>query len=237
MVEIEASGQVRCEPLAAAMRGPKGADGAPGAAGPQGEQGERGDPGPSLSFDCVGQAVSAVDELGRPTCIPLANVNARAGAGLAVNDCAGGSCEFSVAPESLGMGAVNLPMSGAFRGYGQLLGEPNFYHDGIDFVPDADGQCLVLVSLEIPDDARPRGASSGRIIMRVGYTDNGAFSIATGLMVFANVPADGQPAASAVQHGVIPVKAGRTYRFGCLVDGRGPWVGTPLLCQVSRLCQ
>jgi hypothetical protein len=235
LVAIEANGSVRCEPLPDTTRGPKGADGAPGPVGPRGERGE---PGPIMSFDCEGQAVSALDQLGRPTCTPLVDVNVRAGAGLAIDDCAGGTCELGVAPESLGMAEVSLPMSGKFVRHPQLLRDSVLYDDGQDFIPTHDGQCLVLVSLEIAADGQARNPSSGRLGMRVGYREGDAREVKfNSLEAFANLPTDGKPVASTVQHSVISVKAGLRYRFGCYLAGLGDWAGVPLFCQVSKLCQ
>jgi hypothetical protein len=232
MVAIEVSGSVRCEALPSVQ---DGVDGAPGRTGPQGEKGERGAPGPAWTFDCEGQAVSAVDAMGRATCTPIAEANVHAGTGLVVGDCGGGSCEIGVAPNALGMGEINLPMSGKQRDPAQLLDGTVLFDDGIPFIPDAAGQCLVIASLEIGTTS-PRDPTTGRISLRVGYREDGAVK-ASGIQAFGTLPTDGKSVASAVQHAVVEVKAGSSYRFGCLISASGEWVNTPFQCQVSRLCQ
>ena len=232
MIAVREDGTVRCDRLAAGPDGPPGPIGPQGA---QGERGERGPPGAALSFDCAGQAVSAVDELGRATCVPLATADVIAGAGLAVDGCSGGSCSLSIAPDAVGMEHVNLPMSTDLAEFQQILGTPTFYPVGSEFVPEHSGSCLIMASIDIAAEV---AASESQVGLRVGYTEDGVRRMEPwSVRSLASTPRAGIAVGSAMQHLVIPVTANRRYTFGCVLEAFGERVGKSFWCQVTRFCQ
>jgi hypothetical protein len=240
MVAITDDGNVRCERFVGEV-GPSGPPGPPGAEGTPGPKGDPGDLGPATHFDCMGLAVTSVDKQGRPTCVPLASVNVRAGPGLTQGGCQGNTCDLSVAPDAIGMKQVNLPMGSDNAHYDQIFNGPHFYQAGNDFVPDSDGHCLILSSIETVDTntATDGALATDTLEIGVGYTEDGVpGTAAPELRAFATLRRDGTATASAFHHVVVPVTSGKTYRFGCTVNASGmSWVNKGIWCQVSRFCQ
>ena len=231
MVAVEADGAVVCEEVST-LPGPPGERGPAGEQGPPGPRGERGATGPVVQYDCAGQAVSALDAEGRATCVPLARVEVAAGTGLAVTDCGSGTCEIGVAAQAIGMEQVDLPMSHDWQPI-ELFSGVHFYETGPVFVPASDGQCLVLASWEMNQSVE---STTGYAELRANYTEDGAPGSMLSLVGFASA-IGGEARGGAFQSTIVPVRTGRSYRFGCTILASGDWVGRPGWCQITRFCQ
>jgi hypothetical protein len=108
------------------------------------------------------------------------------------------------------------------------------------FTADSSGECLVTASLWAST-----GQTSGHFLLRVAASDNGV-NLFTGLDVTGDNPITAHLATpiwennqyqwqGSVTH-VIPVGAGRSYRFGCVV-GRRVDATPAYACQTSYVCQ